>query len=179
MDAGTSPPTDEIIVRGSDIRRAAAEGVITGDEAEALLRWMRASDGARPATPAAGVERARGLHWVSVAYYGGALLMISACAWFLGDKWTVLGSGGILVTTALYFVAAMLLGLWLRRMGYMVAGGLLITVAVSLVPLITYSIEDLLGLWPVEDPGTYKDFYPLILAEGGSRWSWRRWRSRR
>jgi hypothetical protein len=54
------------------------------------------------------------------------------------------------------------LGWWLRNKGYIVAGSLLITVAVCLVPLLTYSIEDILGLWPAERPGSYEDYYPWI-----------------
>jgi hypothetical protein len=53
-------------------------------------------------------------------------------------------------------------GLWLRARGYVVGGGLLVTVAVCLVPLLTYTIEDMLGLWPGERPGAYKDFYPWV-----------------
>jgi hypothetical protein len=75
-----------------------------------------------------------------------------------------LGSAGILATTVVYLLVATALGLWLQGMGYRVAGGLLVTVAVSLVPLITYSIEDLLGLWPGPKPGPYQDFFPLIRA---------------
>ena len=39
---------------------------------------------------------------------------------------------------------------------------MLVTVAVSLIPLITYSIEDLADVWPGSKPGAYKDYYPWI-----------------
>jgi len=90
------------------------------------------------------------------------MLMISACAWFLGDKWDVLGAGGICITAIIYLLIAASTGMWLRRSGYLVAGGLLITVAVSLMPLLVYSIERMTGLWPAEDPGGYGRFYPWI-----------------
>jgi hypothetical protein len=54
------------------------------------------------------------------------------------------------------------LGWWLRGKGYLVGGGLLITVAVCLVPLLTYSIEDIFGLWPGPHPGAYERYYPWI-----------------
>jgi hypothetical protein len=148
----------------SDIRRAAIEGVVSEDSAEALIRWAGEQNRATGNPMVAPVEYRKGLNWVSVAYYFGATLMISACAWFLGDKWEILGSAGVLTTTIIYMIAAAAVGLWLRRRGYLVAGGLLVTVAVSLVPLITYSIEDLVGLWPAAPPGAYKDFYPWIRA---------------
>src|SRR5258706_1312708 len=88
--------------------------------------------------------------------------MISACAWFLGDKWDSLGSSGVLATTVIYFIIATGMGWWLRGKGYVIGGGLLITVAVCLVPLITFSIEDITGLWPGKVPGEYKNYYPLI-----------------
>jgi hypothetical protein len=53
-------------------------------------------------------------------------------------------------------------GLWLRREGYLIGGGLLMTVAVSLTPLLTYTVEKMAGWWPTSDPGAYKDFYPWI-----------------
>jgi hypothetical protein len=54
------------------------------------------------------------------------------------------------------------LGWWLRNKGFIIGGSLLITVAICLVPLLTYAIEDILGLWPAEYPGAYKDYYPWI-----------------
>jgi hypothetical protein len=90
------------------------------------------------------------------------MLMIVACAWFLGDKWERLGSPGILGTVIVYMMIAGGLGWWLRGKGYLIGGGLLITVAVCLVPLLTYTIEDILGLWPSANPGPYKNYYPWI-----------------
>ena len=142
-----------------DLTSAAADGVIEPASVARLLAWRESR---RRSSVATTIEREKGLNLVTVAYYFGAMLMISACAWFLGDKWNVLGSSGILATTLVYFGIAAGTGMWLRRAGYLIGGGLLVTVAVSLVPLITYSIEDLLGLWPSAPPGPYKDFYPLI-----------------
>ena len=107
-------------------------------------------------------EKAKGFNLVTVLYYFGALLMISACAWFLGAKWDVLGASGICITAIIYASITASTGLWLRRQGYVVAGGLLVTVAVSLTPLLIYSIERMTGFWPADDPGAYRDFYPLI-----------------
>jgi hypothetical protein len=43
-----------------------------------------------------------------------------------------------------------------------VGGGLLITVAVCLVPLLVYTVEDMLGLWPGPRPGEYGEYYPRV-----------------
>jgi len=156
----------DILLSVSDIRQAADEGVISVSESDDLIRWaaQRPSGEAKLANAAPAAEQAKGFNIVTVAYYFGAMLMISACAWFLGDKWQMLGSGGVLVTTLIYFLIAAGIGWWLRGQGYGVGGGLLVTVAVCLVPLITYSIEDLTGWWPAEAPGDYKEYYPFIHA---------------
>jgi hypothetical protein len=161
--AHTSATDDPITIDLDDIREAASEGVISQGDSENLIYWICSRNrAARHFTPA---EHSKGFNIVTVAYYFGAMLMISACAWFLGDKWDSLGSGGILATTLVYFAITASLGWWLRSKGYAVGGGLLITVAVCLTPLIVYCIEDLTGLWPglrENDPIKYKDFYPYI-----------------
>ena len=162
-----SPPDPaEILLSTSDLSRAAAEGVISQSDADGLIRWaydqrFKRTLPAEPATPPA-AEQHKGFNLVTVLYYFGAMLMISACAWFLGDKWDALGASGICITAIVYIMVMASIGIWLRRREYLVAGGLLITVAVSLVPLLVYSIERMTGLWPAEDPGAYKNFYPWI-----------------
>ena len=156
----------ELLLNTSDIRRAAAEGVLSERDAERLVEWayeQRFNRTLAPEPPpAAPAERRKGFNLVTVAYYFGAMLMISACAWFLGDKWETLGSRGVFATALVYALVAVSLGRWLRGRGYAVGGGLLVTVAVCLVPLLTYTVEDMLGLWPGVRPGEYKDFYPWI-----------------
>ena len=165
-DAGAAL-TGSFLVSTDDIRSAARDGIIEPAAADHLIEYLalrRDLTGAAGIAPPAveGLEPHKGLNLVMVAYYLGAMLMISACAWFLGDKWQKLGSPGILVTVAIYMLVAGRLGFWLRGKGYAVGGGLLVTVAVCLVPLLTYSIEDLTGLWPGERPGAYKEYYPWV-----------------
>jgi hypothetical protein len=154
----------KIVLSTDDIQRAADEGVITQGSSDELIKWaterIGTADTMHSVTPSP--ERGKGLNLVTVAYYFGAMLMISACGWFLGNVWSVLGSGGVLLTAVIYAVVLVLLGLWLRAKGYIVGGGLLVTVAVCLVPLITYAVQDLLGFWPADDPGAYDKFYPRI-----------------
>jgi hypothetical protein len=150
----------EIVLTVPDLLRAAEEGVIAPRDVEALLRWARAAGAPGDQPRRVAVEGSTGLNWVSVAYYGGALLMIGACAWFLGDKWEDLGPAGIFVTSLAYAVLALSMGLWLRDRDFPIAGGLLVTVAVALVPLMTYCIERLLGAWPGSYAGPYTRFAP-------------------
>jgi hypothetical protein len=154
-----------LLLTAPDIYRAADEGVLSPADAERLVQWgyeQRLNRSLLPEPKSPAPEQRKGLNLVTVAYYFGAMLMISACAWFLGDKWEALGSPGIFITVLLYGLVAARLGWWLRHKGYLVGGGLLITVAVCLVPLLTYSIQDMLGIWPAEHPGSYERFYPWI-----------------
>jgi hypothetical protein len=162
-DSETS--NSELSLTSADIYLAAEQGVLLQADAERLVRWgfeqrFNHSRLAEPQAPV--VERRKGFNLVTVAYYFGAMLMISACAWFLGDKWNELGSPGILGTVVAYMMIAAGLGWWLRNKGYIIGGSLLITVAICLVPLLTYTIEDILGLWPAEHPGAYENYYPWI-----------------
>ncbi|HJP95434.1 MAG TPA: hypothetical protein VJ875_26030 [Pyrinomonadaceae bacterium] len=155
----------ELSLTSADIYLAAEQGVLPREDAERLVHWgfeQRFNQSRLVEPKASPVERRKGLNLVTVAYYFGAMLMILACAWFLGDKWEVLGSPGILGTVIVYILIAVGLGSWLRNKGYIVGGGLLITVAVCLVPLLTYTIEDITGLWPSQYPGRYENYYPWI-----------------
>ncbi len=150
---------EQLLLSVANLREAAEAGVIAEYDVEKLVRW--ASDRNVEAR-AERVEHIKGFNFVTVAYYFGAMLMISAGGWFLGDKWESLGTGGVLATALVYFGIALAIGLWLRAKGYVVGGGLLVTVAVCLVPLITYSIEALLGFWPDVPPGSYDEYYTHV-----------------
>jgi hypothetical protein len=154
-----------ILLSAADINRAATEGVLTPSDAQRLVRWaydQHFNPTLIPEPRLPSPEQSKGFNLVTVLYYFGAMLMISACAWFLGDKWDVLHASGICITVIIYMLIAVSVGRWLLLKGYPVGGGLMITVAVSLTPLLMYSIESMTGLWPAVDPGAYKDFYPLI-----------------
>jgi len=158
----TSSSNAELSLSSSEIYRAAEEGVILPADAERLVQWGHEQRFRVPPAASPPPERRKGFNLVTVAYYFGAMLMISACAWFLGDKWNAIGSGGIFATVFIYMLIAISVGLWVRGKGFIVGGGLLITVAVCLVPLLTYTIEDMLGLWPAGNPGRYANYYPWI-----------------
>lgn len=151
----------EILLSIADLERAATDGVLSHSDVRRLESWAVA-----PRSDSSHLQRAtehsKGFNLVTVLYYFGAMLMISACAWFLGDKWDVLQAKGIFAVVLCYLLIALTAGIVLRRYDYQVAGGLLITVGVSLVPLLVYSIERMSGFWPAGDPGKYKEFYPLI-----------------
>ncbi|PYL06499.1 MAG: hypothetical protein DME34_08875, partial [Verrucomicrobia bacterium] len=74
-----------------------------------------------------------------------------------------LGGLGIAVVALCYAAIFLLVGraLW-NKPNLRIPGGLLLTIAVCMVPLATYGIERWLGFWPDRDPGAYERFHPLI-----------------
>ena len=167
MSTETTYAEQELRLTPADIRRAVSEDVLPRADAERLIDWgyeQRFNRTLLPEPVGPAPEARKGLNAVTVAYYFGAMLMISACAWFLGDKWEALGTPGVFATVLVYMLAAVSLGHLLRGKGYVVGGGLLVTVGVCLVPLLVYTVEEMLGLWPGERPGEYREYYPRVHA---------------
>lgn len=120
------------------LARALQRNIISREQFDAIL----ALDAA-PGTP----EAPRGLNWISVTYFAGALIVIFALGWFLVDQWDRLGAGGVLAVALLY--AALFVGTawYLLRAGYRTAGGLATALAVATTPLIVWALENLGGMW--------------------------------
>jgi Predicted membrane protein (DUF2157) len=140
----------------ADFDRWAAEGWLPAEQAERLRVALHTG-------PRADAEGPKGLNLLTVAYYFGALLIIGALAWFLYDQWDGLGPRGILGVASLYAFVFAGIGYVLRfKRGFPVAGGILFACAVWMVPLMTWAAQKVLGLWPLQDPGTYHAYYVWI-----------------
>jgi hypothetical protein len=100
-------------------------------------------------------EANRGFNAITVAYSLGALLVLFALAWFLFERWKVLGPFGVLVVALLYAAAFAGVGTLLRRRGFDVAGGLAIVLAVAMTPVWAWAILRLTGEIP--DSAIYTD----------------------
>lgn len=140
-----------------DLKRWVAEGWITNEQASRIVGRLGSPEGP------SGSEGAKGLNVLTIAYYFGALLIVGALAWFLGDQWDALGASGILGVSTAYAALFFFVGYVLRfRMGYPIGGGILFTCGVWMVPLMTYAAERWLGYWPINDPGRYHGYYLWI-----------------
>jgi hypothetical protein len=138
-----------------DLDRAVDQRVISASQSEELWRALSEGD----------TDRQR-FDLPHVAYYFGALVVISAMGWFMTEGWDRFGGAGIALIALLY--AAVFVGagslMW-NRAGLRVPGGLLVTMAVCMTPLAAYGIQEALGVWPGGNPGDYRDFHAYI--EGG------------
>jgi hypothetical protein len=107
---------------------------------------------------------------VHVLYYAGALLVMGAMGLFANSAFDKLGGWALAGIAAAYAVGFLWLGgfLW-SRPGTRMPGGLFVAVAVSMVPLAIYGVQDALGLWAADKPKGYDEFYPLTSISASTR----------
>jgi len=132
-----------------DFNWAASKGLISAEQAATVWKALENRDSAKPQFDMA-----------HVAYYFGALIVISAMGWFMTQAWERFGGGGIFLISTVYALCFILAGrtLWFKE-NLKVPGGLLFTMAVCMTPLAVYGLERLTGIWPQGDPGIYRDYH--------------------
>jgi hypothetical protein len=140
-----------------DLRAAAAAGTITPDQLEALLAFLTTRQPERPVS-------ASKFDVVHLLWYMGALIVISAMGLFSTLAFSQMGGPALTIIALVYawlFTAA---GkhLWTVR-NLRTPGGLLVAVAVAMIPLAVYGVQDAYGAWGnFGKPGTVRDFYVWI-----------------
>ena len=100
-----------------------------------------------------------------VLWYAGALIVIGAMGLFTNEAFNRMGGWALAACGSAYLVAFTVAGhlLW-RNNALRIPAGLLIAIAVSMVPLIIYGIQDGLGAWTtaIGDPGKYNGFFSYV-----------------
>ncbi|OEJ69601.1 hypothetical protein [Magnetovibrio blakemorei] len=101
---------------------------------------------------------------VHVLYYAGALIVILAMSVFLTTAWSKIGASALFSFAGLYAVLFLMLAEWMKgRPGLSVPTGLVATMAVVMVPLMIYALQEWFHLWPADQlPGTYHNFYAWV-----------------
>ena len=137
-----------------ELRRAATVSGLSTDQADLLWQTLKSSL-ARDGKPQ--------FDLTNVAYYLGAFIVIGAMGWFMNKAWEGLGGLGLFAVALGYAVCFVLAGriLW-NKPALRVPGGLLVTMAVCMVPLATYGLERWTEFWPANDPGSFTHFHPYI-----------------
>jgi hypothetical protein len=138
MDPRMSDLLDEALVRGvitpeqrEHIERLAV--VRTPGRTEELVAWAR--------------EVPRGFNAITVAYSVGALAVIFALGWFMADRWTVLGPGGVLAASLLYMAVFGGAARLFTRERFPTAHGVAMILIVLTVPLVMWSALRVSGIW--------------------------------
>lgn len=127
----------------------ASSGLISNEQADSIWRALEGNDRDRPKFDLA-----------NIAYYFGAMIVISAMGWFMSQAWEQFGGGGILIISTIYAICFILTGrtLW-QKEDLKIPAGLLFTMAVGMTPLAIYGLERLTGIWPQGDPGNYQGYH--------------------
>ena len=96
----------------------------------------------------------------NLAYYFGALIIMSAMAWFITDAWDSLGGLGISFLGILYFFLFFFAGryFWFSKK-LRIPGGLLVTISISMISIIVFGIEKYTNLWPQDAQANFHDYH--------------------
>jgi hypothetical protein len=138
------------------LKKGVEQGIITSAQQASLL--------ALDSEPTPSREAPRGVNAITIAYGVGALIVLFAFAWFLIDRWEVLGNGGLLGVSLVYGALFLLAGHVLKREQFPVASGLAVLLVVAMVPVATRAFGRLLGIWPADVlaqcGGPFVPFFP-------------------
>lgn len=132
----------------SDLLQASADSGVSSEQAEVLWKALERRE-----------SRSTRFDVPNVAYYLGALVVMAAMGWLMTTAWERFGGRGIFGIATAYAACFAIVGhrLW-RREPYRVPGGLLVTLAVWMVPLAIYGLERAAGIWPQGDPGAFAEY---------------------
>lgn len=98
-------------------------------------------------------------------YYFGALIVIAAMTFLMNHSWLRFGGGGLFLIASAYTFVLLLIGfLCWNKKRLRIPAGLLITIAICMVPLAIFGLETYWNIWPRDYPGEYLDFYQWIRA---------------
>ncbi|WP_207458494.1 hypothetical protein [Azospirillum sp. SYSU D00513] len=137
-----------------DLETAAEGGLLREEDIDPLWRHLaeRTSAGDAPV-----------FNTVHLLWYVGALIVMAAMGLFTTIGFLSFGNGFLLTVALLYMAGFALAG---RRVigqpGLRTVGGLLFAVAVSMVPLATFAVQDLLGWWSNDWPGPEAGFVEYL-----------------
>lgn len=134
-----------------DLDAAARQGLINVDQAEALWRFLDAHQRAHRA----------GFRPAHILVYLGGLIAIGAMTLFMTLGWERFGGGGLFVIAVGYAGGAIAVAHWmLHRQQLPIPAGILGALAIALVPLAVYGLQNMMGWWPEGE--TARDYHRHI-----------------
>jgi len=164
-------PPMKVEVTRQDLHKAVQSGIISTTQAQHLwARWIA------PSVAAAALAKARGdypaahsapaFSFTNTLYYFGGMVAIGAMTLFMTLGWDAFGAWGLLAISGAYLVACLLVADNLKNRKLFTPAGILATLAVCLVPLIVWCVQQGLGLWPPGGPENYSAYHTHI------NWRW-------
>lgn len=157
----SEPQSDSVSVSPADLQAAVREGLITGQQSQQL--WERWVGKARVQTTVpASLAHGPRFSFTNVLYYFGGMVAIGAMTLFMTLGWQQFGDWGLLAIAVGYLVACLLVADQLKGRGLNTPAGILATLAVCLVPLALWALQNGLGQWPPGGPSNYRAYHTQI-----------------
>ncbi|MCB5175009.1 hypothetical protein [Microvirga lenta] len=147
-----------------DIKAAGGAIALSEDQLDGLLAVLRARKTSAAAAPVGPKPERVRFDLVHLLWYAGTLIVMSAMGLFSTLAFEALGGMALTITAAVYGALFVLAGrrLW-NRGSLRTPGGLMIAIAVTMVPLAIYGIQEEFGWWgDGGDPGRYRDFFAWV-----------------
>ncbi len=133
-----------------DLDRATAAGILEAEGAERLWRYLSEQASQQP-----------GFRAAHLLYYLGGFVAMSALALFIGQAWEAWAGWPMLLLAVSFATLGFGLTHWfLERRQLQIPAGVMVTFAVSMVPLAVYSLQQALGFW--DGPLVYSDYHRYI-----------------
>jgi hypothetical protein len=159
--AETTPQT--IALTRAELAAAAQQGLLRETDTEPLWQYLvQASRAAAAAARPAPASQGARFSFTDTLYYFGGMLAIGAATLFMTEGWRLLGAWGLLAISGVYAALCVAASQRLHRRGFAIPAGILATLAVCLVPLATWALQQALGLWPEGGPERYASYHTLI-----------------
>ena len=149
-----------------DLLRAQKQGIISLETFNKLLEFLKVSvvdDKVQDSSVMHMIQKNKTSKFniENFLYYFGAFIIISTMGWYLGSVWNNFGHGGLLLISILYFIIFTVIGNFLWNKDKKTPGGLLYVCAVSVIPLLVWAFESLVGIMP-RDLNKYNDFHIFV-----------------
>ena len=94
-------------------------------------------------------------------YYFGASIIVSTMLWYIGNIWRNFQHSGLAIISAICFCVFTLTGNFFWNRGRRVAGGVLYTCSISVVPIFMWAFESVIGIMP-QDLSLYSNFHTQV-----------------
>ena len=118
------------------MEQAVSQNIITPAQAEELWAFWQSQ---RHDTPR--------FTFIHVLYYLGGMIAIAAMTLFVTIGFMQFGSGFVAVVSAVYAALAVGLAEYFQKKGMPIPSGICATLAVALVPLFVFTVQDMMGYW--------------------------------
>ncbi len=140
------------LIDQSDLVLAAEQVGCTKGQAEEIWKILNNSALSR-----------RGFDIVHTIYYFGGMIVFCALVWFLGKGYELYGKTALFFISFAYALSFYAAGMYLWKVKQKrVLGGIGLFLSLSLIPLVTYAFQLMVGWWPTNEPIGYTSFYSII-----------------